>query len=500
MKMTDLVEKKPWVGWLAFAATVAAVAFAAVLGSTIVERRHESKAIRQVDPIAAWEPRNDVWGAKYPREYETYAKTADTSFTSEFGGSSMRDLLAEDPRLVVLWAGYAFSREYTQGRGHYYAIEDIRNTLRTGVSQPATCWTCKSTDVPRLMDSLGVANFYRGKWSDLGSQVVNHIGCQDCHDPKTMDLRISRPALAEAFKRQGKDVGKSGHNEMRTLVCAQCHVEYFFDAKDTARPKYLVFPWDSGMGADRMEAFYDANGHVDFEHKLSKAKILKAQHPDYELYAQGIHGRRGVSCADCHMPYRSEGAVKFTDHQIRSPLANISNACLTCHRQSEETLREDVVTRQSRVNERKIAVEDQLVRAHLEAQQAWKDSATPEEMKLPLDKIRRAQWRWDWVAAANGVGFHAPDVAQQTLSQAMELAQEARLAIARVRARHGRTDTVALPDITTKSKAQAFIGLKMDSLLAAKELDRKKHPEWDAEAARRQGAMKPGPAPRKSLY
>lgn len=481
MKIAQLVERKPWIGWLLFGGTAGAVFAAAVIGATIVERRQESAALRAVDPVSETEPRNEEWGKGRPREYESWQKTADTSFKSEFGGSAMRDLIEEDPRLPILWAGYPFSRDYNQARGHRYAIEDVRQTLRTTGPMPATCWTCKSPDVPRLMDTMGVAEYYKGKLTDLGPQVVNSIGCKDCHDPKTMDLRITRPALVEAYARMGKDISKSSHNDMRSLVCAQCHVEYYF-AKDTARPNYLVFPWDSGFSAAKMEKFYDQNKFYDFVHKLSKTKVIKAQHPDFELYSQGVHARRGVSCADCHMPYKSEGSVKFTDHHIRSPLANMSTSCMVCHRQSEETLREDVYMRQRRVQERKIAVEDQLVRAHLEAAQAWKDSATEKEMEPALDKIRRAQWRWDWVAASNGVGFHAPDVAQQTLGQAMELAQDARVEITRIRARHGKTDTVAIPDISTKAKAQAYVGLNMDSLRAVKAGQRAMFRSWDSVA------------------
>jgi nitrite reductase (cytochrome c-552) len=213
-----------------------------------------------------------------------------------------------------MWAGYAFSRDYNQGRGHYYAVQDIRQTLRTDVPQPGTCWTCKSTDVPRVMNEIGVENFYAAKWSDLGHEIVNNIGCQDCHDPKTMNLRITRPALAEAFQRMGKDVNEATHQEMRSLVCAQCHVEYYFKGDG----KYLTFPWDKGFSADEMETYYDEVEHVDWVHKLSRTPMLKAQHPDYELYMTGIHADRGVACADCHMPYKRDGGMKFTDHKIQS--------------------------------------------------------------------------------------------------------------------------------------------------------------------------------------
>ncbi len=119
---------------------------------------------------------------------------------------------------MVLWAGYSFSKDYTQARGHYYAIDDIRETLRTGGPQapdegpmPSTCWTCKSPDVPRIMEQEGTAGFYTGSWARLGAEIVNPIGCADCHDEENMNLRISRPALIEAFERRGKDVTKASH-------------------------------------------------------------------------------------------------------------------------------------------------------------------------------------------------------------------------------------------------------------------------------------------------
>ncbi|MEX0602803.1 MAG: ammonia-forming cytochrome c nitrite reductase subunit c552, partial [Bacteroidota bacterium] len=259
-RIVDIVEDNPRLAWVIFFSTLLLVFLVGLFGASILERRQESVMMFQmVRPIATWEPRNEVWGQNFPREYESYLRTRDTTFRSTHAGAKMRDILAEDPRVVVLWAGYAFSRDYNQGRGHYYSIADIRNTLRTDVPQPATCWTCKSTDVPRLMNEMGVAEFYKAPWKDLGSQVVNHIGCQDCHDPVTMNLRITRPALAEALQRQGKDITRATHQEMRSYVCAQCHVEYYFKGKVE---NYLTFPWDDGFSADDMERYFDRVGHV----------------------------------------------------------------------------------------------------------------------------------------------------------------------------------------------------------------------------------------------
>ncbi|MBS4027410.1 MAG: ammonia-forming cytochrome c nitrite reductase [Ignavibacteriales bacterium] len=483
--IVELIKEKPIIGWLIFGGTIVAVFLIGLLGASIMERRSEEKMLFQlVKPIAEWEPRNEVWGENFPREFESYKSTFDTTFKSKYGGSATRDLLEEDPNPIILWAGNAFSRDYNQARGHYRAIEDIRKTLRTGLPQPATCWTCKSTDVPRVMNKIGIAEYYHKKYTELGSEITNNIGCQDCHDPATMNLRITRPALAEAFQRQGKDITKATHQEMRSLVCAQCHVEYYFKGDG----KYLTFPWDNGFSAEQMETYYDTIQHMDFEHKLSKAKILKAQHPDYELYKTGIHAERGVSCADCHMPYRSEGGVKFTNHKIQSPLNDIAASCGVCHRESEATLRKNVEDRQDKILELRLTAEQALVKAHLEAKFAWEKGATEEEMKPVLQFIRHAQWRWDWVAASNGLGFHSPTEAARVLGSAIQQAGEARVALVRILAKHGVTEPFVLPDISTKEKAQTFIGLKMDSLRTEKtKFLQTVAPEWDKKAEEREG-------------
>ncbi len=479
--------RKPWINWLLFTGTAIVVFLLGLLASSVIERRSEAKLYFQtVREIPDWEPRNEVWGQNFPREYETYQSTLDTSFSSVHGGSAKHDQLELYPELVVMWAGYAFSRDYSQGRGHYYAIQDIRETLRTDIPQPATCWTCKSPDVPRLMEEMGVAEFYKGQWVDLGSEVVNNIGCQDCHDPKTMNLRITRPALKEAFERRGKDITQATHQEMRSLVCAQCHVEYYFKGEG----KYLTFPWDKGFSADDMEAYYDEVQHVDWVHKLSRAPMLKTQHPDYEIYMTGVHADRGVSCADCHMPYKRDGGMKFTDHKIQSPLANVSGSCQVCHRESEAKLIANVVERQDKVIELRRIAEKNLARVHVEAKVAWDNGATEQEMAPVLQLIRHAQWRWDWVAAANGFGFHSPVEALRVMGTSIQKSNEARILLSEILVRRGVKTPIEMPDISSKAKAQEYIGLDMPALHESKRLFMKTVvPEWTRIAAEREAQL-----------
>ncbi len=457
-----------------------------LLVSSLMERRAEvasvfnNKRVEFEDSIVA---QNERFKADYPREYETWSMTEDTTFKSKYNSSQEVDVLEQRPEMVVLWAGYAFSRHYNTPRGHKHALDDMRKILRTGNPgidgdadmQPATCWTCKGPDVPRMMrelsDSKSVmdpANFYAKKWSELGAEEVNTIGCSDCHDAKTMDLRPARPALYEAWARVGKDVKKASHQEMRSLVCAQCHTEYYFikpdDPQNPGKANYLVFPQHYGMTCEAAEKWFDEINFYDYIHALSKTPILKAQHPGYEIALQGIHAQRGVSCADCHMPYKQEGGVKFSDHHIMSPLANIDRTCQTCHRQDAEVLRQNVYERQEKCTEVRDRAEAELARAHFETKFLIDKGATEAELKPIQDLLRKSQWRWDYAIASHGATFHAPQEVTRLLSHSVDYAQQARLLIARLAVKYGQTGEIPVPDYSTKAKAQQAIGLDMQKL------------------------------------
>ncbi len=464
-KLSETIKNKPIIGWAIFFVVMVVVFLLGLFAASVTERRAEIATLfnnKKID-LQGIEPKNELWGENYPREYETWKKTADMDFRSKHMGNMEDDVLEQRPNMVVLWAGYAFAKDYKAPRGHMHAIEDNRNTLRTGCPenpgdgpQPATCWACKSPDVPRMMNEMGIENFYKTAWGDLGSEIVNPIGCADCHDPVTMNLTITRPALIEAFERQGRDIKNATTQEMRSLVCAQCHVEYHFKGDG----KYLTFPWDKGFTVEDMEAYYDSVQFSDWTHALSKAPMLKAQHPDYELFMMGPHAQRGLSCADCHMPYKAEGGIKYSDHQIMSPLKNISSTCQTCHRDSEEQLRNYVYEYQDKAWEIRDRIELELAKAHIMAKLAWEKGATDLQMKQSLQLIRQAQWRWDFSAASHGGSFHAPVENQRILTHSLDRTLQAQIELQKVLFSQGITE-VDMPDISTKEKAQAYIGLDM---------------------------------------
>ena len=461
----------PWIGWLLFGGTTIAVFFVGLLFASIMERRNEAKVRPPLVPINALETDNSKWAANWPREYASYARMQDDTTKTKYGGAFPRDYLKETPANVILFAGYGFSKEYRQARGHVYAIEDVTKTKRVNSTTPATCWTCKSPDVPRKMVEYGklkladqqapfqqlllagAGEFYSKKFQDLAGDITHPIGCLDCHDPETMQLRVTRPALIEAFKRQGRDIQQVSHQEMRSLVCAQCHVEYYFKGDG----KYLTFPWDHGMGVENIADYYNTRQFADWTHAISKAPMVKMQHPDYEVYSTGIHAFRDVSCADCHMPYRTEGGAKFTDHHIQSPLLNISNSCAVCHRWSEEEIRARVTSIQDKVREARDRAERAIAFAHFDIAACMQAGADDAELAKVRDLVRQSQLRWDYVAANNGMGFHSPQECMRILTSAVDMAQECRLECSRILAQKGYTDPVQYPDFSTKEQAQSLL-------------------------------------------
>lgn len=454
--------------WILFTTTAIVVFLLGMLAYSIMDRKSEARfAYKPKVIIDDIEPRDSVWGLNYPRQYQSYISTADTTFRGFFTTSGHKDILLEQPDVVILFAGYAFSKDYNQAKGHFHAVNDVRKTLRTGAPMnpgdgpmPSACWYCKSPDVPRLLKEMGSTAYFSKKLSELGDEIINPIGCADCHDPVTMNLTITRPALIEGFTAMGKDINKASHQEMRSLVCAQCHVEYYFSTKvpGSEGVPYLVFPWKKGLSVEEMEEYYDNIDFADWVHPLSKARMIKAQHPDWEIFEMGVHAKRGVSCADCHMPYRSEGGQKFTDHHIQSPLANMENACFVCHRENKENLMNDVFERQKKVKQGSGRLQRLIAMAHIEAAKAWELGATEEEMKDILLGIRHAQWRWDFSVASHGASFHAPLETSRIVSSGIDKIGESRLLLAQLLAKYDHNKPVAMPDFNDKAGLQKYIG------------------------------------------
>lgn len=440
----------PWLGWGLFLVMFLAALGLELLGTSITVRKAESVTRAIIQPIAPGESDSAKWGVNFPRQYDRFRQMVESSTKTTFGGSYPRDYLAETPQLVILFAGSVFAKDYLQARGHVWSRHDVLHTQRLTPTSPGACWTCKSADFARLLTFSRPAELYARPFQELADEIKHPIGCLDCHDSATMKLTITRPALKEALKAMGRDLGAISHQEMRSLVCAQCHVEYYFQGQG----KYVVFPWEDGTSLEAIEGYYEKREFADWTHAVSKTPLVKLQHPDYELYLTGIHAYRNVACADCHMPYRTEGGVKFTDHYLRSPLLNISGSCQVCHRWSEADILNRVESIQSKVRTIRDRVEEELCQLHFEVAAALEAGLSDRELLPVRTAIRRAHFRWDFVAAANGMGFHSPAESLRILAEALHLAGQGRREITRLLTIRGIPLPIAVPDMADKSAAQ----------------------------------------------
>jgi nitrite reductase (cytochrome c-552) len=418
--------------WLVVAFVIGALVMAGIgaLLVNIQERKSEAAQYPlRIVQISDTELDPAVWGQNFPRQYDSFIKTKIDTFSTPYGGSVPYDKLEKYPALKRIWAAMPFSVDYKEERGHYWGQIDQRDTKRQQVvTQPGACANCHAAEAPLLIAQMGWVNFNRTPWKEIRDKLNLGSSCADCHDPQTMALRITRPALVNALKERGIDWTQASRQEMRSYVCAQCHVEYYFKGPD----RILTFPWSKGYTVEDMEAHYDEYDFRDWTHAETGAPMLKVQHPEFELWSTGIHARSGVSCADCHMPYIREGALKVSDHWIRSPLHNIDKACLPCHRQSEEEMKQRVLTIQKRTAELLRTSESAQIEAIDAIVAAIKSGASDAELARARAFHRKATFYWDYVAAENSTGFHSPQEAARVLALSINYARQAQLEAVKV--------------------------------------------------------------------
>ncbi|MGC4116243.1 MAG: ammonia-forming cytochrome c nitrite reductase subunit c552 [Myxococcales bacterium] len=512
-------------------ATAVATGLITALLVNIFQRKQEAKNpfLKLVDVTE-----NDVdaskWGANWPREYDGYLRTSEPTHTKYGGGlvgpeGTLPPQKAQrDPWLTRVFAGYLFAVDYRDRRGHAFMLQDQELTKRNvpaEAKQSGNCLHCHASIMP-LYRKLGAEALPQGTPADqvqAGLKKVGELGywdahkllaettggkahpvsCVDCHDPKSMELRVTRPGFLSGIQRLAASDAPVPHlqsvekwrrgdrakpydpnvdgtrQEMRSFVCGQCHVEYYCGKGMT-----LYFPWDQGLKVEQIEKQYDGmqvQGHPfkDWVHAETGMPVLKAQHPEFELWSQGIHAGSGVACADCHMPYKREGAMKVSEHWVRSPLLETNRSCTVCHPYGDEEIKGRVEAIQDRhfallsragqaavamidaidavrrpVDEANRAAAEAQAKAKLEANADFgKLSAEEQAKKLQAetkaallaswqqavekdpklkelgDLQRAAQWRLDFIAAENSMGFHAPQEMARILGESIDLSRQA---------------------------------------------------------------------------
>jgi nitrite reductase (cytochrome c-552) len=493
----------------------------AALLVTIFQHKQESR-VPFVRLVEVDETTTDptVWGTNWPRQFDTYRRTVDSTET-DFGGSSAMPAskLESQPWLKRLYAGYAFSIDYREARGHAYMLYDQEVTERvTKKPQGGACLHCHASIIPTyrrlgleaegqpadakvlaadfnwpaVMKGFEAASkldyaaahaevlktpdgtpgeskpLFPGGALETSNQVavsdahapgdMHPVSCLDCHDPESMQVRVTRPgfvrgiaALAqsdapvphlpsiERWRQGGRKTPydpnvDASRQEMRSYVCGQCHVEYYCASKET-----LFFPWNNGLKVDQIEKTYDEHkfpdgeAFYDFKHGETNALVYKAQHPEFEMWSQGVHARSGVGCADCHMPFERQGAMKVSSHWVRSPLLSINNSCQTCHNVPEAELRDKVDTIQTRTKdqlERAAVAMTDMLDAIRDAEAA---GATPEQLSPILNLQRKATWRLDFVSSENSKGFHADQEAMRILGESIDYSRQAQVGAMKLR-------------------------------------------------------------------
>ena len=452
------MNRRSWIA-LVVGTALAAAAVTALLFN-IFERKQEGRNpyFRVVELTDQTED-PAVWGKNFPLQYDGYMATVDQQRT-KYGGSEAlpqtptdadprsvvaQSRLEEDPRLKTMWAGYAFSVDFRKKRGHAYMLEDQTYTQRVQqFKQPGTCIHCHAS-VYLPYKNAGAGDLIKGfeifnhmPYQEARQKVSHPISCIDCHDPQTMQLRVTRPGFIEGIRALKASQGIKDYDvntmatrqEMRTYVCGQCHVEYHFKGPE----KRLTYPWFNGLKVDQIADYYDSVNFSDWTHAITGAPTLKAQHPEFEMYNQGIHARSGVACADCHMPYTRVGAQKISDHPVRSPLLNINRSCQTCHKWSEEELKARAETIQERTFVLRNRTMDALV-ALINDIKASKDAGASDADLAEARKMqRRGQFYLDFIESENSNGFHAPEESARVLGDAIDYFRQGQVSLRELKA------------------------------------------------------------------
>ncbi|TNF37778.1 MAG: ammonia-forming cytochrome c nitrite reductase subunit c552, partial [Deltaproteobacteria bacterium] len=500
---------------LVLGTAVATLVVAAVLVSIFEHKQEARTPFVRVVEVGEISTDPEPWGQNWPHQFEGYKATAGDRF---YGGSSAMPAskLEQSPWLKRLYAGYAFSIDYREARGHAYMLYDQGVTERvTKRKQAGACIHCHASatvmwrkagleamgkpaddaalaagfDMPAVIEGFKAVS--RKPYEEVLALVkaapdgtpgentpmfpegdapkaptpdgvhneAHPVGCIDCHDPKTMQSRVTRPgfvlgmaALAagdapvphlpsvERWRRGDRERPydpnlDATRQEMRSFVCGQCHVEYY-----CANKMVLTFPWGNGLKAEDLERYWDelkfpdGGDFYDYAHGETGAHVYKVQHPEFELWSQGIHAQSGVACADCHMPYVRQGATKMSSHNVRSPMENVAASCQNCHRVEEAELRGRVATIQQRTTalmERAAVAMTDMLDAILEAKAA---GASDAQLARAFELQRKAMWRLDYISSENSKGFHADQEAARLLGESIDYSRQAIVEALRLRA------------------------------------------------------------------
>jgi len=389
-----------------------------------------------------------IWGKAYPDQYDLWKRTEQpepagkSKYKRGFNSDHLvYDKLSEYPYLALLLNGWGFGVEYNEPRGHAQMIRDQLAIDASRLKAGGVCLSCKTPYAPGMVKEMG-ADYFKLPFKDVLAKIPEQhrelgVACIDCHDNKDMSLRISRDfTLKPALESIGVDWTKSSRQDMRTLVCAQCHVTYNIPKDAQMQSTGVYFPWQKGKWGnitieDIIKQIQSDPSIKEWTQTVTGFKMAFIRHPEFELFSNNsVHWKAGASCADCHMPYTKVGVHKISDHRVMSPLKNDLRACQQCHSEGAEWLKDQI-----------IAIQDRTISLQLRAGYATatvaklfeithKAQADGKQIDQELynkakDFYEQAFYRALFIGAENSVGFHNPTESMRVLGDAIAFATKA---------------------------------------------------------------------------
>ena len=401
-----------------------------------------------------------VWGKAYPEEYESWKKTEQpepagkSKYKKGFDADSLNhDKLAEYPYLALLFNGWGFGVEYNEPKGHARMLRDQLEVDASRLKSGGVCLSCKTPYAPQMEKQYG-ADYYKLPFKEVLDKIPEKdktlgVACVDCHDNKDMSLKISRGfTLGAALDSMGVDRAKLTRQEMRSVACAQCHVTYDIPKDKEMHSVGLFFPWQgSTWGNITIENIIakirSDDSYKEWKQNVTGFKLAFIRHPEFEFFSNNsVHWKAGAACADCHMPYERVGVHKVSDHRVMSPLKNDMRACMQCHAESADWLREQVIAIQDRTvsllmrSGYATATAAKLFELVHKAQENGTviDQALYDQAK---EYYEEAFYRCLFIGAENSVGFHNPTEALRILGDSIAFATKSEALLRQALAKAG---------------------------------------------------------------
>jgi len=383
------------------------------------------------------------WSKAFPLHYESWLKTKDPkpSNKSKYRKGWDKDKIVYDklsayPFAALLYNGWGFGIAYNEPRGHYYAIIDQVEIDPSRTGPGGVCLACKTPYHKTYTEKYGM-KYLKAKFKaaiNMLPKGQRNLGpaCIDCHKPSDMSLTTNKAHITRGLKMIGKK--SLTRQEKRTMACAQCHMTYYVPrTKNKKVAGDVMPPWTGGKwGNIPIEVIakdlFTNYKRIEWKQKTTGFNMPYIRHPEFEVFTRNsVHFNAGLSCADCHMPYKRSGSYKISDHDVTSPLKTDLRACAQCHTESAGWLKKQVTAIQDRVVSLQIRAGYSVATCAKLFEMLHKKQKSQAEKNTVLYKKAKELYmqafiRLNFISAENSTGFHNPTEATRVLGDSVAFA------------------------------------------------------------------------------